>query len=76
MFRPRACTQLEGYLLVAQGPNPGMIGGSKLYVYEWVGEKLEGRSFFDAHLYITTLKTLKYFIIFGDVRHSIHLLRW
>jgi hypothetical protein len=54
----------------------GMTGGSKLYVYEWVEEKLVGRSFFDAHLYITTLKTLKFFIIFGDVHHSLHLLRW
>jgi hypothetical protein len=53
-----------------------MTGGSKLYVYEWVEEKLVGRSFFDAHLYITTLKTLKFFIIFGDVHHSLHLLRW
>jgi cleavage and polyadenylation specificity factor subunit 1 len=71
-----ALCQLEGYLLVAQGPNPGMIGGSKLYVYEWVEEKLVGRAFFDAHLYITTLKTIKFFIIFGDVHHSVHLLRW
>ena len=28
-----ALCQLEGYLLVAQGPNPGMIGPSTLYVY-------------------------------------------
>jgi len=53
-----------------------MIGGSKLYVYEWVEEKLVGRAFFDAHLYITTLKTIKCFIICGDVHHSLHLLRW
>lgn len=71
-----AMAQLEGYLCVAQGPNPGMIGGSKVYVYEWVEEKLVGRAFHDAHLYISSLKTLKFYIIFGDVHHSIHLLRW
>jgi len=71
-----AMAQLEGYLCVAQGPNPGMIGGSKLYVYEWVEEKLVGRAFHDAHLYISSLKTLKCFIMFGDVHCSIHLLRW
>lgn len=51
----------------------GMIGGSKLYVYEWVDEKLVGRSFYDAHFYISTIKTLKFYIIFGDQRHSVHL---
>jgi len=71
-----AISQLEGYLLVAQGPNPGMIGGSKLYVYEWVDEKLVGRSFYDAHFYITSMRTFKFFIVFGDARHGVHLLRW
>ena len=53
-----------------------MIGGSKLYVYEWVEEKLVGRAFFDAQMFVPTLKTIKFFIIFGDVQSSVHLLRW
>lgn len=68
-----ALCQVEGYLLVAQGPNPGMIGGSKLYVYEFVNDALTGRSFYDAHFYVTSIKTLKYFIAFGDARHGVHL---
>jgi hypothetical protein len=58
-----------------QGPNPGMIGGSKLYVYEWMEEKLVGRAFFDAFCYVTSLKTIKSFVIMGDIRHSLHFLR-
>ena len=52
-----------------------MIGGSKLYVYEWMEEKLVGRAFFDAFCYVTSLKTIKSFVIMGDIRHSLHFLR-
>jgi len=34
------------------------------------------RAFLDAHLFVASLKTLKYFVIFGDIHHSLHLLRW
>ena len=71
-----AVAQLEGYLVVGQGPNPGMIGGSKLYVYEWAEEKLVGRAFYDSYCYVTSLKTVKHFVIMTDVRHSLIFLRW
>jgi hypothetical protein len=35
-----ALCQLEGYLLVAQGPNPGMIGPSTLYVLRAMASEL------------------------------------
>jgi len=53
-----------------------MIGGSKLYVYELVNDSLVGRSFYDAHFFVTSIKTMKFYIAFGDARHGVHLLRW
>eukprot|EP00808_Paulinella_micropora_P015588 g66929.t1 len=59
-----AVAQLEGFVVTALGP--------RLRLYQLKpGKKLSSRAFCDVYSYVTTLNTLKNFIIFGDVTKSL-----
>eukprot|EP00457_Paulinella_chromatophora_P000169 gb/GEZN01000169.1/.p1 GENE.gb/GEZN01000169.1/~~gb/GEZN01000169.1/.p1 ORF type:complete len:1932 (-),score=385.08 gb/GEZN01000169.1/:310-6105(-) len=59
-----AVAQLEGFVLTALGP--------RLRLYQLKeGRKLASRAFCDVYSYVTTLNTLKNFIIFGDITRSL-----
>ena len=67
-----ALCDLEGYLVLASGP--------KILVYIFDMENnprtLVGKAFFDAKLYIVSLKSIKNYLLFGDMFKGIFFLRW
>jgi len=65
-----AMADLEGHLIVAVGP--------KLLVHRWSHdtEDLVPCAFHDAQIYICTIRTMKNFIILGDIFKSIHFFVW
>jgi hypothetical protein len=52
--------------------------GSRIFLYERVGERLVGRAFIDAQVYISSVASLgRSWIVYGDVIHSgVTLLYW
>jgi cleavage and polyadenylation specificity factor subunit 1 len=63
-------SHLEGYLIVSVGP--------KLYVYfyDWKNKQLVPASFYDAQFYVTSMNTIKNYIIYADMFKNLHLMRW
>ena len=61
-------TQMGEYVLAAIGP--------KIIVHQLKSEQLIGCAFYDAQVYIVSMKTIKDYVLFGDVYKSIHFLRW
>jgi len=48
----------------------------QIWVYNFDGSSLEGVGFYDAPHYIVSIKTLKNFVLCGDIYKSIFFLRW
>jgi len=65
-----AMADLEGHLVVNTGP--------KIFVYKWdeADEDLTPCGFHDSQVYAVTIRTLKNFILIGDIHKSIHLYIW
>ncbi|KAK3266649.1 hypothetical protein CYMTET_24739 [Cymbomonas tetramitiformis] len=63
-----AIVGMEGYLLLAIG--------TKLMLYIWNGKTLEGCAFFDVPLYVTSMCSVKNFVLLGDVYKSIIFLQF
>lgn len=62
-------TQMGQYVLAAIG--------SKIIVYQLKSEQLVGCAFYDAQVYIVSMKSIKnIYVIYGDIHKSVHLLRW
>ncbi|KAL0476299.1 cleavage and polyadenylation specificity factor subunit 1 [Acrasis kona] len=61
---------LEGYLIVSVGP--------KLYVYffDWKNKQLAPASFYDAQFFVTSMNTIKNYIVYGDMFKGLHFMRW
>lgn len=63
-----AAASLQGYLIIAVGP--------KIWVFNFDGGSTEAVAFYDAPHYIVSIKTLKNFVLCGDIYKSIFFLRW
>jgi len=73
MFKETSCStvyQLDGYLSICMG--------SEMYVYyfDWTAKQLVVTCFFDAQFFMTTLNTIKNFMLYGDVYKSVSFLGW
>ena len=67
-----ALCDLEGYLVLASGP--------KIFVYifdmDMNPRSLVGKAFFDAKLYIVSLRSIKNYLLFGDMFKGVFFMRW
>jgi cleavage and polyadenylation specificity factor subunit 1 len=47
--------------------------GSRVILYRWVGDKLEGCAFIDTQLYVSSLRSLRDYLVVGDFAKSVAL---
>ena len=61
--------EIDGYILTAQG--------SKILLYNFESrDELVPTAFFDASIYISTLKIIRNYLLIGDIYKSVHLVMW
>jgi len=60
--------QINNYLIHAEG--------SKIYLEKWEGGSFNKLAFFDLGMCVTSLSSIKNFLLFGDLRKGIDFLQW
>jgi cleavage and polyadenylation specificity factor subunit 1 len=65
-----AISEVDGWLLVAVG--------SKIYVYyfDWTAKQLVPASFYDSQFFVTSISSIKRYILYGDQFKSVHFIKW
>jgi cleavage and polyadenylation specificity factor subunit 1 len=73
------CDQKEKGLVTAAEAVLGVLCvsiGPRVIVYKWENEKLTGCAFFDAQLYISSISTVRNFVILADAVKGVNFLFW
>jgi hypothetical protein len=63
-----ACAGLDGNAIVAVG--------QRLFVYAWKRGALMGLSFFDTNFYVSSIKVVRYMVIFADMFTGVKVVYW
>eukprot|EP01012_Entosiphon_sulcatum_P038214 TRINITY_DN4940_c0_g1_i1.p1 TRINITY_DN4940_c0_g1~~TRINITY_DN4940_c0_g1_i1.p1 ORF type:complete len:1544 (+),score=246.46 TRINITY_DN4940_c0_g1_i1:1177-5808(+) len=65
-----ALTAVRGYLVAA------VSSKIMVYFFDWPTKRLIIAAFYDAHFFITTMTSIKSYILFGDAVSGMEMLRW